>query len=167
MSEKRSTKCGVRLLVNANFCPNCGASLKPQVISRKGGTGFVTAAGVLLILASCLSAVNGIVAFMVSYMMLNMGYGFHLYDSAWYMLAFGVLAIFSSGMGLTAGALSFKRKQFGFAASGAALLLITSVWQSSSDPFPGGYWPGFLARAIFPLSLLSLILVFPQRREFT
>ncbi len=119
-----------------------------------------------MIFASCLSAVNGIVAFIISFVLLTYHGGFHLADPAGYgALRFGVLAIVSSGMGLTAGVLSFKRKQFGFVVSSAALLLITSVWQFFADPFPGGL-SGFLARAILPLSLLSLILASYKKREF-
>lgn len=126
----------------------------------------MTAAGVLLIIASCLSAVNGIVAFMVSILLLTYHGGFHLLDPSWYILAFGALALVSSFAGLTAGYNSFKRKQFGFVVSGAALLLITSVWQFYADSFPGGYWAGFLAIPVSVLSLLGLILASLKRREF-
>jgi hypothetical protein len=150
-------KCGKKVPMGASFCPNCGASL----MVKKGRSGFLTAAGVLTIIAACVCLVVGIA-------------GIATYDSGEYYYPYGythppeylftgIIGLAGFAFGLTAGILALMRRALPLVIIGMSLImlvgLLTAVWGSE----------GFILAGVplLILGILSVVFTGVSRKEFT
>jgi hypothetical protein len=164
------------LPVDANFCLNCGARII-QLTAEKHRSRLVTAGGILVILASCVSAIEGFLAFIVSVIAfgyyaeaLAQGHGLGSPEWAWFyeiLFITGLFGLIGFSFGLAAGIQSLRRKQFAFAILGMAFLMFAGFLDFLTVLVPVDEWFGLLfAIPITTLSLLGLIFVAVRKREF-
>jgi hypothetical protein len=142
-------KCGKKVPMGASFCPNCGASL----MVKKGRSGFLTAAGVLTIIAACVCLLVGIA-------------GIATYDSGEsypeYLFT-GIIGLAGFAFGLTAGILALMRRALPLVIIGMSLImfvgLLTAVWGLE----------GFILAGVpsLILGILSVVFTGVSRKEFT
>ena len=122
----------------------------------KNRSGFITSAGVLTIVGSCLALVIGLLGLVVS------GYAYE-YDTASYAVM-GIFGILAFAFGLTAGILTLKRKVFPLAIIGICFVIVSGIVISIAIPY-GAFWIFGVPIAI--LSILGVIFAAISKREFT
>lgn len=151
--------CGKEILdEQATYCPYCAKPLIPPAPAAKTmkRTGFPIAAGILTILAACVSFIigflfgfTGIIAFLI----------------------LGILDILAFAFGLTGGMFSLERTHFPLVIFGISFLLSSMVVSiillraTAFAAFQWGVWFLF-SLPIIILSILGLIFAAISKREF-
>lgn len=177
MTEKYCPKCGKKLPTDAKFCLNCGAPVAELVSKAKSG--IVTAAGVLAIIAACVTLIIGLLSLVISILAWPY-YGEWLEFYGGY-LVIGFLNLIGFVFGIAGGIQSLRRKQFNYTLTALSLLLLASfvnfttisLWAIELDFNPYGLglkgliWAWVFGLPSITLSLLSLVFVAIKKQEFT
>lgn len=170
MAEKYCSKCGKKLAFDANFCPDCGAVTKRELVTEKPKSGLVIAAGILVIIAAYIGAIAGVIYLQGSLATLSSG-GVPSPFLFFYqtLVVVGFIDLVGFVFGLAAGIQSMRRKHFGFAAVGISILLLAGVlnFYAVGAPYGSGIAVALqLGAPVVILSLLGLILVVIRKQEF-
>jgi hypothetical protein len=161
----------------AVFCPYCPANLTPappSVVTVKK-SGFPRAAGILTIIAACMTIIIGIIG-IVAYaeVVSSNHYSAVLYDSGgsfsiyWFMFM-GVFGILGFAFGLTGGICALKRRAFRISVFGTGVVLISGFATIISyAAFGDGAWvSGFLFGLVtILLSILGIVFLGASNKEF-
>jgi hypothetical protein len=160
--------CGKEILdEKAVYCPYCA---KPLVLAPQAGvvrkrTGFPTAAGILTIIAACISIFIGTVG------IIDLGTSFaYYYGFAYAFFFMGIFGILAFAFGLTGGIFSIKRIHFALSIVGISLVLVSGFVTIIELAAMGNYaWVvGLLfGLPIVLLSLLGVIFAGISKGEFT
>lgn len=139
------TRCGATNVMSAKYCSGCGHGFLPR---RRSG--FLTAAGVLTIIASCLALVIGF---------------FGLYTAFWgnYEVAIfpGIAGLIGFGFGLASGIMILRRQLLSLVFIGQSVVLLASMLCLFRFDF-------FLVFGLAPLiiGILSVVFVAVSHRQF-
>ena len=165
-------KCGRKIVdEEAVYCPYCSRPLKTEVTKR---TDFPTAGGVLLIIATTICVIAGIMAlavFLVTYQYTyyNGLAGYYSYMPRYVDLFAGFFGILALIYGLAAGILSLKRKKFlhcligGLLTVGEGFLIVIAFAQQ----WPSSWIIGMVFGApMIILSVAGLLFVSIAKEEF-
>jgi hypothetical protein len=158
----------------ALFCPYCGIELTPtssMSAPSKKETGFPVAAGILMIVAACTSAIVGIIGMIafigsISYSSFAIAYA---YSAPYYqLLLVGIFGILGLAFGLTAGIFSLKRKYFALSIVGMYFVFVSGVLTMIAFALMDSSWiVGLpLGLPVVILSILSVIFTMISKGEF-
>jgi hypothetical protein len=157
---------------SALFCLYCGTPLTLTSIPApsKKETGFPIAAGILIIVAACISAIVGIIGMIafigsISYS----SFAIPSYSAPYYQLLFvGIFGILALAFGLTAGMFSLKRKYFALSIIGMYLVFVSGVVTMIAFALMDSSWVfGLpLGLPVIILSSLSVIFITISKGEF-
>jgi hypothetical protein len=149
----------------ASFCLSCGKPLK-EITYKK--TAFPIAAGIMTILAACISVPIGVL-FLGVYIQQSIYWGFRGYDLELFVIGF--VSILGFAFGLASGITSIKRKHFGLAIAGLILVMLSGLViifgmavRGYSTSLTDGLTFGV---PIIGLAILSLIFVAISNQEFS
>lgn len=118
---------------NANFCPICGnplhnaiqsPPLQPTEKQQAKRSGFLTASGILTIIASSIIMLFGIIYLISGLQYLGYSYYYNYYSDE---LISGIVGVLGFSFGLTAGILTLKRSSKAFAFFGVVFLMVSSI----------------------------------------
>jgi predicted nucleic acid-binding Zn ribbon protein len=159
--------CGKEILdEDAAFCPKCGEPLEPEDEMQQERTDLVLAAGILTIIAATFSSGLGYIS-IYQYVSLLSYYDQSLLQG---FLILGVSGIMASAFGLAGGVFMLQRKRIKVSMLGVILLLV-SVFVSyiTIQHYQYGFTEIILFSeiSIFIFSILSGVLVFTSKAEFT
>jgi predicted transcriptional regulator len=135
---------------------------------RQKRTSLPTLAGIVTIIASCLSAFLGIIGTGMSVSLVGVGAYFANRLFAWLLIA--VFAALGFAIGLSAGIFSLKRKRFVFSLIGMSLLLVPGI--ASVITFlvtgttTGWLFALFLGSPVVVSSIVSVIFISKSKGEF-
>lgn len=160
---------------NAIYCPFCAKPVRTVQLPLGGKTGFPITAGILTIIASCMSiiiGIAGVIAFANSFSYYYYNYYYRYYygpDYGWLFLA--IFDILAFAFGLTGGILSIRRRQFTLSIVGMSLGLVSGFVTMivAGGLVRDGSWVGALAFGLpmIILSILSVIFAAVSKGEFT
>jgi hypothetical protein len=162
------SKCGKEILdEKSSFCAYCGIPIG----SENKGSDFVTAAGIVAIIAAAFSITAGAigVTYYQSYISYYSAYGYGTSGALGFLL-FGGFAFVSSIFGFAGGILSLVRKRFKFAVLGTVLLVASSAFIFVAVWIYGyGYGEYILFSGIptLALSLMSTLFLFKSKTAFS
>ncbi len=152
--------CGKEVLnEDAIFCPYCSKPLR----SAKKQSGFPTTAGILAIIAACITIVIGIFEFLNFASDYPYNYRYYIpyiFDN----LFVGIWSTICFAVGLSAAIYSIKRKRFVLSIIGSSLLLVTAFLYSIITQ---GFGLVFLGIPVLIFSILSIVFVAISKSEFT
>ena len=156
---------------SALFCPYCGTELMLTSIPApsKKETGFPIAAGILITVAACISAIVGIIgmiAFEGSIVTVSFQSSFSTNYPLFYVGIFGILGF---SFGLTGGIFSLKRKYFALSIIGMYLVFVSGV--ATMIGFEAAEYSSWVTGLPFGLpviilSSLSVIFITISKGEF-
>jgi predicted nucleic acid-binding Zn ribbon protein len=159
--------CGKEILdEDATFCPKCGEPLEPEDEMQQKSTDLVLAAALLSIIAAAFSSGLGYIS-TYQYVSLLSYYGHDLLQG---FLILGVFGIVASAFGLVGGTFMLKRKRIKVSMLGVILLLVSVlVSYITIQHYQYGFTDILLFSeiSIFIFSILSGVLVFSSKAEFT
>ena len=149
-------KCSEKIPKDAAFCPRCGSAIRRPRIGRSG---YLTAAGVLTIIAACFCIISGIGGCV---MFATGEYHYRYYTHPPQYLLAGIFGLLGFAFGLTAGILALKRTHYPLVVIGIALIAIGAILTLALNV------AAFLAMGIptIILAILGMILVGITRAEF-
>ena len=158
---------------NAIYCPYCAKSIIPPFREMIVGkhTGFPIAAGVLAIVAACISIFLGIVGIMIFAYWSGYYYysGYYGMTNYWFVVM-GVFGILAFGLGLSGGIFTLRRSQFALSIIGESLVLLSAFVTMISFVVAGyGAWITGLLFGLpaMILSILSIIFTGISKKEFS
>jgi predicted nucleic acid-binding Zn ribbon protein len=159
--------CGKEILdEDATFCPKCGEPLEPEDEMQQERTDLVLAAGILTIIAATFSSGLGYIS-IYQYVSLLSYYDQSLLQG---FLILGVSGIMASAFGLAGGVFMLQRKRIKVSMLGVILLLVSVVVNYITiQHYQYGFTEIILFSeiSIFIFSILSGVLVFTSKAEFT
>jgi hypothetical protein len=131
-------------------------------------TGFPIAAGVITIVASCISIIFGILGTTAFIALLDQRF-FGMVHVVGY-LVMGLLGLVAFALGLTGGILMLKRKRFGLAASGVSIVLASGIANIIVVGAQGAY--AIASALVFGLpivilAILGVVFTAVSKGEFT
>jgi hypothetical protein len=154
-------KCGRNVQDDAAlFCPYCGIEL---VTTRTAApplkdTGFPLVAGVLTIVAACISSVIGTIEV----------FAFAAGRSSYLYFIIGMFGFLAFAFGLTGGIFSTERKQFALSVTGTSLVLAFGFVMIFTSALTGSVAGGLLfGSPVLFLSFLSMIFVGVSKGDFS
>jgi hypothetical protein len=154
------------LAEDTTFCPQCGESLETKKEMQQNQTDLVLAAALLTIVASSFSSGLGGVS-LYQYVSLLSYYEQSLLEG---FLILGVTGIIVSAVGLVGGIFMLKRKSFKISMLGVIVLVFSVIGNYIIiQHYQYGFTDLLLLSiiAILMLSILSGVLVFTSKNEFT
>jgi predicted nucleic acid-binding Zn ribbon protein len=159
--------CGKEILdEDSTFCPKCGEPLEPEDEMQQELTDLVLASGTLTIISAAFSSGVGYIA-LYQYISLLSYYGHDLLQGFLFLGVFGIVA---SAFGLVGGVFMLKRKRIKVSMLGIILLLVSIfVTYIIIQHYQYGFTDILLFSeiSIFIFSILSGVLVFTSKTEFT
>jgi cation transport ATPase len=159
--------CGKEILdEDASFCPKCGEPLEPEYEIQQKSTDLVLAAAMLTIITAAFCSGLAYIS-LYQYVSLLSYYGHDLLQG---FLILGVFSIVASAFGLAGGTFMLKRKRIKVSMLGVILLVVSVLVNYIVIQY---YQYGFTdillfsEIAIFIFSILSGVLIFASKAEFT
>lgn len=155
------------------FCPYCGTSLNAASTSArtKKRTGFPIAAGILIVIASCVATFVGILGFIAFAFSVGQ-YTYYYFEYYQYVLDvfIGMFSAIGCAFGLTAGILSIKRRHFVLSIVGTSLVTLSGfviLLAFAIMPHSSVIWGLLYGIPTIFLSILGIIFVSISKGEFT
>jgi hypothetical protein len=173
MSEKSCPKCGKKLPIDANFCLNCGAYVGKEELKNvrvHGRSNVLTAGGVLGIVASCVVFFVALMDLIIYFTQTSQSIGFTAGNSTIVETLF-IMGFAGFTFGMASSIQALRRKQFGWATVGIAILFIAGALNFVYLTFPSNdntsvAFAMFLGVPSSILSGLSLVFVAMRKNEF-